>query len=98
MDHRTKDWVVVVVLLGAMVGVGFIVGYFNSGITGGVVSAGVACYDNNDCDDGITCTIDSCKNAGEGNLAFCVNQPIDFCQDGDGCCPRGCSGNDDDCR
>ena len=97
MDYKTKSLLTVLVLVGSMLAVGFLVNYFNSGITG-AAAGGVACYTNTDCDDGITCTIDSCKNAGEGNLAFCVSQPIDFCQDGDGCCPRGCSSvNDNDC-
>ena len=98
MDYKEKSLVTLIALASIMVGIGFVVNYFHSGITGGAITGGIACYDNADCDDGITCTIDSCKNAGDGNLAFCVNQPVDFCQDGDGCCPRGCSSvNDNDC-
>ena len=97
MDYKTKSVVTIVVLLGIMFSIGFLVNYFNAGVTG-AAAGGVACYDNSDCDDGITCTIDSCKNPGEGKMAFCVNQPVDYCQDRDGCCPAGCgSVNDNDC-
>lgn len=31
-------------------------------ITGGAVANTISCYENTDCDDGITATEDTCKN------------------------------------
>ena len=97
-DHRRKSVFTVVAIAFIMIGIGILVNYFQSGITGGIVSEGVACFSNENCDDNIACTIDSCKNAGE-DLAFCVNRPVDFCRSDDGCCPAGCGAvNDNDCN
>jgi len=96
MEYRTKSFLTVIMLIGGMVTVGFLVSSFDSGITG--AASGFACYSNLDCDDGISCTIDSCENQVDETIPFCVNQPIDFCKDGDGCCPLGCGIVDDnDC-
>lgn len=96
-DYRRKSVFTVAALVLIMVGIGFLVNYFQSGVTGGAVIGGAACFSNNDCDDGLECTIDSCKNPGE-KLSFCANRPVDFCKNDDGCCPAGCKAvNDNDC-
>jgi|GEM_PF-4477412 len=97
MDYKIKSALTIAVILVIMVTVGVLVNKFQGGITGGAITGGVACSSNGECNDGIICTIDSCKNPGtEGS--FCVNTPIDFCQDNDNCCVAGCSTeNDNDC-
>lgn len=50
------------------------------------------------CDDQDACTTDTLMGAAESCDATCVHGDITFCQHGDGCCPQGCHGNnDDDC-
>jgi len=50
------------------------------------------CAVDADCDDGNTCTTDSC----DAQLG-CINEDP-ACGDNDGCCPAGCdNGNDNDC-
>jgi hypothetical protein len=50
------------------------------------------------CDDGNACTKDSLGNPGTCSAA-CVAIPVTSCENGDGCCPTGCtSGNDNDCK
>ena len=96
MHYKTKSTLTVIFLIAIMVVVGVLVNFFQGGITGAMIS-GDACHDNAGCDDGITCTIDSCKNPGTGN-SFCSNVAIESCQDNDGCCPAGCTEtNDKDC-
>jgi hypothetical protein len=97
MDYKIKSTITIVVILLIMVTVGFLASYFQGGITGGVIGEVVACNAAEDCNDGIACTIDSCKNQGtEGS--FCANTAINFCQDNDHCCSPGCStANDNDC-
>ena len=96
MDYRTREVVTVLVLLGMAGLIGLVIGVVDQDLTGASVF-GEACEANADCNDGVLCTVDSCKNAGSEN-SFCSNSPIDYCLDGDGCCPRGCSeSNDDDC-
>jgi len=57
----------------------------------------VKCVADSDCDDGNECTINSCMYSGEPK-AFCYKSKIDECDDGDGCCPSGCTiDEDDDC-
>ena len=96
MDYKIKSIITVAVVLVIMVTVGILVNTFQEGITGGAVIGGVACSSNEDCNDGIVCTIDSCKNPGT-DLSFCANTPVDFCKNDDGCCPPGCQGSDNDC-
>lgn len=95
VDFRIKSAITVIAIVVIMVTVGLLVNKFQGGITGAVVS-GVACSDNIDCNDGIVCTIDSCKNPGTEN-AFCSNSPINYCLDNDNCCPAGCEASDNDC-
>lgn len=96
MDYKIKSALTVSIILVIMITVGFMANYFQGGITGGVIGGGLACEINEECNDGISCTIDSCKNQGTEN-SFCVNTPIDFCRDNDGCCPAGCKGSDNNC-
>jgi len=97
MNYKIKSAITVTAILIIMVTVGILANLFQGGITGGGVAGdGAACNVNEDCNDGISCTIDSCKNPGAA-LSFCVNTPVDFCQYNDGCCPAGCKGNDNDC-
>ena len=96
INYKIKSVVTVAAIVVIMVTVGILVNYFQGGITGDIVGGGVACDSAESCSDGVMCTIDSCKNPGT-DLSFCVNTPIDFCQDNDGCCPAGCSGSDSDC-
>jgi len=96
LDYKIKSFLTVAVILVIMVGLGFLVNYFQEGITGGAIVSGIACDSNEECNDGIACTIDSCKYPGT-EQSFCVNSPVDYCKDGDGCCPPGCKGNDNDC-
>ncbi len=49
------------------------------------------------CDDGMTCTRDTVKNAGTCTAA-CQETPITMAMNNDGCCPTGAtSGTDNDC-
>ena len=54
----------------------------------------VECTDDNDCDDGNTCTTDSCNPDGtcsnEKDVASCCNTDLD-CDDGDGCTTDSCN-------
>ncbi|MFC1801707.1 hypothetical protein ACFLZB_04560 [Nanoarchaeota archaeon] len=94
MDFRVKSIITVTMVVVIMLMTGFLVNYFQGGITGAVVS-GTACYNDADCDDSIECTVDSCVNPGT-ELSFCSNQI--FCQNNDGCCSTGCTeANDNDC-
>ena len=87
-----------IAVLSIMVLIGFVVGYTQSGITGSVVAGSIVCSANDECNDGIGCTIDSCKNPGEP-ASFCTNQPVSYCKNDDGCCPAGCKSiNDNDCK
>ena len=96
MNYKIKSAITVAAILIIMVTVGFLANLFQGGVTGGVVGETVSCDSNEDCDDGMTCTIDSCKNPGT-QISFCANSPVNFCQDNDGCCPAGCKGSDNDC-
>jgi len=50
-----------------------------------------------DCDDQLSCTIDSVAHQGTCQ-AVCQNTPIVSCQDNDGCCPENCTDStDNDC-
>ena len=56
-----------------------------------------ACPTSDDCDDHKACTKDALLNAGTCN-AQCANTTINQCQSSDGCCPNGCTNNNDkDC-
>lgn len=97
MDYKIKSALTVAVILVIMITVGVLVNKFQGGITGGVIGNVVACGSDSECNDGVICTIDSCKYAGTEN-SFCDNRIIDFCKGDDNCCPPGCSTeNDNDC-
>jgi hypothetical protein len=67
----------------------------DSGISSG--SPG-ACPTAADCDDQLSCTIDSVVNDGTCQ-AECDHQAITACTGGDGCCPSGCDpSSDSDCQ
>lgn len=71
VDHRYISLLVVVAVVVLVAVIGLLMG--TNGITGAAV-AGVACYDDADCNDGIAATEDTCKNPGTiGSL--CVNKP-----------------------
>lgn len=95
VNYKVKSALTIGAIVIIMLTVGLLVNKFQGGITGAITTA-AACSANSDCNDGITCTIDSCKNPGV-ETAFCVNTPVDFCKDDDGCCPIGCAGSDNDC-
>ena len=48
------------------------------------------------CDDADVCTADSLTGAAANCDARCTHQPITRCAGGDGCCPTGCTGSEDD--
>ena len=57
----------------------------------------VVCQRNRDCDDNDACTLDRCYFAGDKN-AYCGHEDVTECKDKDGCCPQGCTfDNDLDC-
>ncbi len=72
MDHRIKSWLIVILFIVIMVGIGFLLGS-NQSIVGGSVVKTVACSDNSDCDDRISATEDICRNPGTIN-SLCVNK------------------------
>ena len=74
MDHRIKSGLIIIMLVGVMVAIGFFLG-FNQSIVGSSVAQTVACRDSSDCDDRITATKDICRNPGTIN-SLCVNKPI----------------------
>ena len=74
MDHKTKSFLLVLLLLGIMVTIGFFAN-FNEGITGTMVADTIACYGGSDCDDGIEKTEDICRNPGT-EYSLCVNKPV----------------------
>ena len=49
-----------------------------------------------DCDDSNPCTEDRMTGNADACNVVCSNQPIGDCSDNDGCCPNGCSEDDDD--
>ena len=52
-----------------------------------------------DCDDGDACTTGRLAGSPADCSAHCVQQPLDACLDGDGCCGLGCNAlNDGDCE
>ncbi len=53
-----------------------------------------ACPTPKDCEDGNACTKDKLLNAGSCN-AQCASTVITRCKSGDGCCPNGCTNNND---
>ena len=53
------------------------------------------CFEDSDCDDNNSCTIDNCT----GDPTKCLNKPITICETGDNCCPSNCSYDlDQDCE
>ena len=55
------------------------------------------CAIDSQCNDNNFCTIDSCLFPNTCN-ATCISNPITMCQNDDGCCPLGCTPeNDNDC-
>jgi hypothetical protein len=53
----------------------------------------ISCEVESDCNDGDSCTLDYC-----GDKNFCVNTKVVLCYHSDGCCPQGCTPqNDNDC-
>lgn len=54
-------------------------------------SCGLVCQDDQDCYDNNSSTKDRCLQG------ICSNKLIDACKSGDGYCPDGCMGMDDDC-
>lgn len=53
----------------------------------------IQCVNEIDCADNNSCTIDYCSDSG-----FCENTKVILCYQNDGCCPKGCtSENDNDC-
>ena len=69
----------------------------------GVIEAGELCDGDCPqaaaaCDDADVCTQDLLAGSAAQCNAQCVNNPINTCINGDGCCPSSCnSGNDSDC-
>ena len=70
----------------------------------GVVSDGEACDSALDdscpvaCDDSNVCTTDSLVGSADNCTASCQFDPVEVCQNDDGCCAPGCNANDDnDC-
>lgn len=68
----------------------------------GVVDVGETCDPASTCvttcDDGDACTIDAMSGAAATCDVACSYAPVTSCIDGDGCCPSGCTGSqDDDC-
>lgn len=58
----------------------------------GVCGGGAPANQGGACDDGSACSLgDSC------NAGVCSGTPVVACLSGDGCCPAGCQGADDDC-
>ncbi len=56
------------------------------------------CPSEADCDDMDACTEDSLTGSSSTCSAQCANVAITECEDGDGCCPMGCTMDmDDDC-
>lgn len=96
--YKAHSLLTVSALLVFAVSIGFLVSQFQGGLTGAVVSVdGTACSVNTECNDYVACTVDSCKNAGQGS-SFCSYEPINSCVSADGCCPAGCSVlTDNDC-
>ena len=96
--YQAHSLLTVTALLIFAVSIGFLVSQFQGGLTGAVVSVdGPACSANTECNDYIACTVDSCKNVGQGN-SFCSYDPIEACVNNDGCCPAGCTAvTDSDC-
>ena len=55
------------------------------------------CVNDLGCNDSNACTVEICKNPSTC-LASCTYTTISLCANNDGCCPTGCtSNNDDDC-
>ena len=51
------------------------------------------------CNDGNTCTTDLLTGSSANCNAACATSPINACAAGDGCCPTGCTANNDgDCN
>ena len=48
------------------------------------------CKNNDECDDGNSCTVDFC-NGDSKNPGKCEYNPITECSSSDNCCPNGCS-------
>ena len=66
----------------------------------GTVDANETCDGNcpSSCNDGNLCTTDTLIGSASQCTAACTYNAINFCADGDGCCPVGCTvGNDNDC-
>lgn len=67
----------------------------------GTTDPGELCDGNcpTDCDDGQACTSDRLVGSPSTCNAQCLNDPITTCVGGDGCCPAGCTfDNDSDCN
>lgn len=47
------------------------------------------------CNDGNACTVDALTGSASSCTATCTHQTITQCQNGDGCCPPGCTANND---
>lgn len=71
--HRIKSAIVILVLVGILVAIGFMVGK-EGRITGAAIANGVACFEDKDCNDRIAATQDVCRNPGTV-YSLCVNKP-----------------------
>ena len=74
MDHKTKSFLLVLLLLTIMAMIG-VFANFSEGITGNMVVDSIACYDDSDCDDRVEETEDICRNPGT-EYSLCVNKPV----------------------
>jgi len=79
MDYKKKTILLIAILALVFISIGFLINFNGSGLTGSIVANSIACYENADCDDGIDCTGDLCRNPGT-EQSICINQVLEGCE------------------
>ena len=74
MNHTTKYLLLTMVLILLVVIVGVLIG--QEGLTGATISQITSCYNDEDCNDRSSNTVDTCKNPGT-EYSLCVNKPLE---------------------
>jgi len=78
--HTLKSALVIVIMVGLMIGIGYFVNNLNNTITGAVVGRQCRCAENLDCDDDNLCTEDVCLYKENCEASVCVNKEIFGCE------------------
>ena len=89
MNDKLRADINIGVLIVFMLSVALAANYLGGQISGATTAS--ECGMVKDCDDGNSCTLDSCLSE------YCLHEEITECANGDGCCLPQCATQDSDC-